>query len=191
MTGINATKVIQNLQIVNSFCCANLVARERKHLASDLFPFSLFLLFRFGFLNWVRCKPVGPRRKEGRMGVGVFARLQRTPGIRQWGPRAENWVPICASIWDQNPETGSRSNPAIAIRKWEVSASGRVLINAQIAASLHGAGRPLRRVGTCPLRQLQETPSGCFRISWPRLVRSGRGGQRPDTAAHRCRRTPK
>src|SRR5215472_13604926 len=54
-----------NLEIVNSFCCANLVARERKHLASDLFSFSLFLLFRFGFLNWVRCKPVGPRRWKG------------------------------------------------------------------------------------------------------------------------------
>src|SRR5262249_10587881 len=31
-------------------------------------PFSLFLLFRFGFLNWVRCKPVGPRRGEGEDG---------------------------------------------------------------------------------------------------------------------------
>ena len=41
------------------------------------------------------------------MGVGVFARLQHTPGIRQWDPRAENWVLTCASIWDQNPETGS------------------------------------------------------------------------------------
>ena len=40
------------------------------------------------------------------MGVGVFARLQHTPGIRQWDPRAENWVPICASIWDQNPRLG-------------------------------------------------------------------------------------
>src|SRR5262249_52067932 len=24
-------------------------------------------------------------------------------------PRAENWVPICASIWDQNPRLRSRS----------------------------------------------------------------------------------
>jgi hypothetical protein len=33
---------------------------------------------------------------------------------------------------------------------------GRVLINAQIAASLHGAGRPHSERRTCPLRQLQE-----------------------------------
>ena len=70
------------------------------------------------------------------MGVGVFARLQHTPGIRQWDPRAENWVPICASIWDQNPETGSRSFPAIAIREMGGVWLGRVLINAQIAAGL-------------------------------------------------------
>jgi len=29
------------------------------------------------------------------MGVGVFARLQHKPRIRQWDPKAENWVPIC------------------------------------------------------------------------------------------------
>jgi hypothetical protein len=40
------------------------------------------------------------------MGVGLFARLQHTPGIRQWDPRAENWVPIYASIWDQNLRLG-------------------------------------------------------------------------------------
>src|SRR5262249_18101175 len=108
MTGINATKVIQNLQIVNSFCCANLVARERKHLASDLFPFSLFLLFRFGFLNWVRCKPVGPRRGEGAVASEPPLLLQSKAGIRQWGPQAENWGPRYASIWDQKSETGSR-----------------------------------------------------------------------------------
>jgi hypothetical protein len=42
------------------------------------------------------------------MGGGVFARLQHTAGIRQWDLKAENWVPICASIWDQDP-TGSHS----------------------------------------------------------------------------------
>jgi hypothetical protein len=55
------------------------------------------------------------------MGVGVFARLQHTPGIRQWDPRTENWVPTCASIWDQNPRPGSRS-PGDSYWKWEVSA---------------------------------------------------------------------
>ena len=52
------------------------------------------------------------------------------------GARAENWVSICASIWDQNPETGSRSFPAIAIREMGGVWLGRVLINAQIAAGL-------------------------------------------------------
>jgi hypothetical protein len=43
------------------------------------------------------------------VGVGVSARLQHMRKIRQWDPRAENWVPICASAWDQDPEkTGSR-----------------------------------------------------------------------------------
>src|SRR5262252_10264102 len=132
MTGINATKIIQNLEFVNSFCCANLAARERKHLASDLFPFSLFLLFRFGFLNWVRCKPVGPAGERGRMGVGVFARLQHTPGIRQWDPKAENWVPICASIWDQNPRLGPGSP------------GDRVAVHRDLLSGLLGA---IQRVG--------------------------------------------
>src|SRR5215813_670537 len=58
-------KSYRTYKLCISFCRGNLVACERKHLASDLFPFSLFLPFRFGFLNWVRCKPVGPRRWEG------------------------------------------------------------------------------------------------------------------------------
>jgi hypothetical protein len=47
------------------------------------------------------------------MGVGVSACLQRPPGIRQWDPRAENWVPICASIWDPEPRLGP-ALPAVA-----------------------------------------------------------------------------
>src|SRR5262249_61311029 len=43
------------------------------------------------------------------MGVRVSARLQHTPGIRQWDPRTENWVPMCDSIWDPDSETGSHS----------------------------------------------------------------------------------
>src|SRR5215467_2442485 len=61
------------------------------------------------FGNRVRCKPVGPAGERERMGVGVFARLQHTLEIRQWDPRAENWVPICASMWDQNPRLGPGS----------------------------------------------------------------------------------
>src|SRR5262249_25961682 len=61
-------KSYRTLEFVNSFGCANLVARERKHLASDLFSLFSLSLFRFGFLNCVRCKPVGSRRGEGEDG---------------------------------------------------------------------------------------------------------------------------
>src|SRR5262249_6267191 len=109
VTGINATKIIRNLQIVHSFCCGNLVARERKHLASDLFPFSLFLLFRFGFLNWVRCKPVGPRRGDGADGSRSLCASSTHARNPAMGPESKSWVPICASIWDQNPKLGPSS----------------------------------------------------------------------------------
>src|SRR5262249_13457113 len=58
------------------------------------------------------------------MGVGVFARLQHTPGIR---------LPTCAFNMGPEIRDWGPALPAIAIRQWEVS-SGRVLINAQIAA---------------------------------------------------------
>jgi hypothetical protein len=52
------------------------------------------------------------------MGVGVFARLQHTPGIRQWDPRAENWVLICASTWDQNLTLGpARPGDRVAVHR--------------------------------------------------------------------------
>src|SRR6516164_7967097 len=50
MTGINATKIIQNLEFVNSFGLSSL---------------AFFLFWFFHFAIWVRCKPVGPRRGEG------------------------------------------------------------------------------------------------------------------------------
>src|SRR5262249_44258254 len=84
--------------------------RSRKNKGRKIFCWILLL----SFFNWVRCKPVGPRRGEGRMGVGVFARLQHTPGIRQWDPRAENWVPMCVSIWGPGSETGSRSSQRLS-----------------------------------------------------------------------------
>src|SRR5215813_11105202 len=61
-------------------------SRAKESIWSLIFvPFSLFLLFRFGFLNWVRCKPVGPRRWEGADGSrNLFA----------------------SSIGTQNPELG-------------------------------------------------------------------------------------
>jgi hypothetical protein len=66
------------------------------------------------------------------MGVGVFARLQHTPGIRQWDPRAENWVPICASIWDQNARLGPGSP------------GDRVAVHRDLLSGLLGA---IQRVG--------------------------------------------
>src|SRR5262252_5269280 len=87
------------------------------------------------------------------MGVGVFARLQHTPGIRQWDPRAENWVLICASIWDPQSESGSRS-PAIAFRKWEACATARSVPrgsdachNCSVALSLRA---PVQERSPCP-----------------------------------------
>jgi hypothetical protein len=44
------------------------------------------------------------------MGVGVFARLQHTPGIRQWDPESENWVPICVLQYGTRIRDWSRSS---------------------------------------------------------------------------------
>jgi len=77
----------------------------------------------FRFFSFSKLGPVQTGRPppgEGADGVGVFAGLQHTPGIRQH-PKAENWVPICALIWDPDPRLGP-AFPAVAIWKWEVSA---------------------------------------------------------------------
>jgi len=71
MTGINSTKIIQNLEFVNSFGPSSL---------------AFFLFWFFIFAIWVRCKPVGPRRWEGAEAVGVFSLLQLGPRIRNWDP---------------------------------------------------------------------------------------------------------
>src|SRR5262249_54987009 len=81
--------------------------RKRRRKQKSLLDFSRGFLS--GSFNWVRHKVYPPAWERGRMGVGVFARLQHTPGIRQWDPRTENWVPTSASIWDQNPTPASRS----------------------------------------------------------------------------------
>src|SRR5262249_28720554 len=93
VTGINATKIIRNLQFMNSFGLSSLA-------------FFLFWFFHFCNLGPVQTG-TPPPVEGGRMGVGVFARLQHTPGIRQWDPRVENWVPICASNMGPESETGS------------------------------------------------------------------------------------
>src|SRR5262249_8599935 len=72
-----------------------------------LFSLSAFPI-RISELGPVQTGRPPPGERE-RMGVGVFMRLQHTLEIRQWDPRAENWVPICASMWDQNPRLGPGS----------------------------------------------------------------------------------
>src|SRR5262249_20368655 len=54
-----------------------------------------------------------PPGRGGRMGVGIFARLQHAPGIRQWDPRAEKLGPDLCFNMGPEYESGSRS-PAIA-----------------------------------------------------------------------------
>ena len=121
MTGINASKIIQNLEFVNSFCCANLVAGERKHSA-PIFSSFLFSLsaFRFGFLNWVRCKPVGPRRGEGADGSRSL---------------------FTSSIGTQNPELGPIRETIVRQLKGQ---SEPALLHFEIGLDLRwGQGLPL------------------------------------------------
>src|SRR5215468_7254734 len=133
MKGIKARKIIRNLQIVNSFCCANLVARERKHLASDLFPFSLFLLFRFGFL---KSGPVQTGRPPPGRGGGWESESLRVCSTRQESGNGTRvlriGVAICASIWDQNPRLGPGSP------------GDRVAVHRDLLSGLLGA---IQRVG--------------------------------------------
>src|SRR5215472_8039084 len=122
MKGIKARKIIRNLQFVNSFCCANLVARERKHLASDLFPFSLFSAFP------IRISELGPvqtgRPPPGR-GGGWESESLRVFNTRQ---ESGNGTRELRTGSRSVPEHGTRNPrlgpalPAIVIRKWEVCA---------------------------------------------------------------------
>jgi len=66
------------------------------------------------------------------MGAGVFARLQHTPGIRQWDPRAELGPDLCLNM-GPGSETGSRSPGGSYLEMEGVCLGRRVLINAQIA----------------------------------------------------------
>jgi len=75
------------------------------------------------------------------MGVGVFARLQHTPGIRQWDPRAENWVLDPWSIWDQNPRLGP-ALPEIAIQLPKLTKSSKPTSSiARSACGFYGSHR--------------------------------------------------
>src|SRR5215472_7877917 len=78
------------------------------------------------------------------MGGGVFARLQHTPGIRQWDP---------------DPRLGP-ALPAVAIRKWEACATARSVPrgsdachNCSVALSLRA---PVQERSPCPSALLLE-----------------------------------
>src|SRR5215831_4100563 len=97
------TKTIRNLEIVNSFCCANLVRARKK--AFGLRSFSLFSLFAFP----IRISELGPvqtgrpppgRGADGSRSLCASSTHARNPAM---GPEGENWVPICAS--NMRPES--------------------------------------------------------------------------------------
>ena len=96
MTGINASKIIQNLQFVNSFGALKLRAVE------DFFDFQ----------NWFR-KPGGPPPVEGggwesdslrvfntrqESGNGTRKLRTRSRSVLQYGTRIGDWVPVRLAI---------------------------------------------------------------------------------------------
>src|SRR5262252_6807863 len=102
-----SSKIIQNLEFVNSFGCANLVAREKK--AFGLRSFFPFLSVAFP----IRISELGPvqtgRLPAGRRGgwesesLRVFnTRQESGNGTRELRTRSS----ICASIWDPDPRLG-------------------------------------------------------------------------------------
>jgi hypothetical protein len=82
MTGINANKIIQNLEFVNSFAV-------RKREAKKIFPSHFIFLFS----NRVRCRPPRGRWGRGRVGVLRLIAASMGPGFQEWDPQISNWDP--------------------------------------------------------------------------------------------------
>ena len=82
---------------------------------------SHFFVLVFHFCNLGPVQTGRPPLGAGADGSRSLCASSTHARNRQWDPRPQNWVPICASIWDQNPRLGP-ALPGIAIWKWEVSA---------------------------------------------------------------------
>jgi hypothetical protein len=114
MTGINASKIIQNLQILHSFAVP-ISSRAKESIRPPIFSSfsSLFLLSDSDFWNWVRCKPVGPAGERGRWeseSLRVFNTRQESGNgtqklrtgsrsVLQYGARIRDWVPLSPAKW--------------------------------------------------------------------------------------------
>src|SRR5262245_34869793 len=142
----------------SSFCYANLVARKESIWPPIFFP-SFFLLFRFGFLNWVRCKPVGPRRERGGWeseSLRVFNTRQKSGnGTRELRTGSRPVPQYGIRIRDRGPAL-----PAVAIWKWEACATARSVPrgsdachNCSVALSLRA---PVQERSPCPSALLLE-----------------------------------
>jgi hypothetical protein len=79
MTGINATKIIRNLEFVNSFGLSSL---------------AFFLFWIFHFAIWVRSIPPTPARGEGRWPKASFASSTQ-PSSRTGS--------LCLPVWSMAP----------------------------------------------------------------------------------------
>src|SRR6516162_2003468 len=91
MTGINASKIIQNLEILNSFCLSSL---------------AFFLFWFFHFAIWVRCiPPTPPPVERGRWPKTSFASsTQPSFSSRTGAPyvcRSGRWL-LCLSAMNTN-----------------------------------------------------------------------------------------
>ena len=106
---------------------------------------------------------------EGGRWESVFARLQHTPGIRQWDPKAENWVPIGASIWDPDPRLGSRSSGGSYLEIGGRAPLGRLRLRQEGGAFLMDGDRPGRGVEVPQVATSAALRAGALRVEKLRI----------------------
>jgi hypothetical protein len=116
MTGINASKIIQNLQILNSFAVpissasAALVLGHRgnrERCRGNLISLAGFFSF---FQIGSGAYPYHPRPREGRLPIGVSACPQLGPGFQQWDPESGDGTPSLESFLGLGPYWIERFN---------------------------------------------------------------------------------